>query len=290
MDDDWRGAAPQKVVGRPWVRTTGPTKMPRAVTNVENPPPMTLAGDETALFFGDEGRLFGCHHAAATASVACLLVPPFGHEAIRSHRAFRQLAGRLADAGRHVLRFDFTGCGDSFGDADALSLGTWIDDVRAARVEAAARSGADRVVSVGLGLGATLACLAADDEGAIVLWDPVVRGRVWLDGVRTIHEHTLGHFGASNGELLGYPLSSQLTGEIEALDLAAVDVAPARRVLVIDSAREPITDALAVRLRELGATVDVEHRPTPVLLGDDPFKPRVPGAILRTIAAWEGLA
>lgn len=266
--------------------------MPGAVIHsVERPFSMTPAGDETALFFGEGGRLYGCHHAATTPATACVLAPPFGHEAIRSHRAFRQLASRLAEAGHHVLRFDFSGCGDSFGDGEPLALETWIADMRSARAEATARSGASRVTSIGLGLGATLACLAAaDGDDAMVLWDPVVRGRAWLEGVRTIHDHTLGHFGSNDEELLGFPLSPQLARQIGAIDLATLGPAPARRVLVIDSAREPITDALAARLEELGASVDVEHRPTPVLLGDDPFKPRVPAAILQTIAAWEGLA
>ena len=88
---------------------------------------MTHPGDEIALFFGEGERLFGSHHAATAARAACLLVPPFGHEAIRSHRAFRQLSMILAGTERHVLRFDFSGCGDSFGDVQTMSA--WLRDV-----------------------------------------------------------------------------------------------------------------------------------------------------------------
>lgn len=254
-------------------------------------PAMTSVVNEKTVYFGDGGRLFGCHHDVSGATTACLLVPPFGHEAVRSHRAFRQLASRLAGEGRHVLRFDFTGCGDSLGDPNAASLATWSEDIRTAREEAAHASGADRVVVIGLGLGATLALISPGEAAAaMVAWDPVVRGGAWLDGVRTIHDHTLGHLDTGDDELLGFPLPGPLASAIRDLDLADLDATAAERLLVIDSAREPITDPLTQRMRELGAVVDVEHRPTPVLLGDDPFKPRVPGAILQAIAKWEGLS
>ena len=71
-----------------------------------------------------------------------VLCPPQGHEAIQFHRALRQLAVLLSDAGFPVLRFDQAGCGDSAGGDDAWQLARWRDDVRLAHQELKTPEGA----------------------------------------------------------------------------------------------------------------------------------------------------
>ena len=140
----------------------------------------------TAFFFGETGRqLFGYYHAApAGATAAAVLCPSWGPEYQYAHRALRVLGRRLAERGTHVLRFDYAGTGDSWGDASALTPEQWIDDAALATAELRAMSGATRIDMVGLRYGAHVAARVAagrTDLRRIVLWDPVFDGDRWLD-------------------------------------------------------------------------------------------------------------
>src|SRR5690242_21844126 len=74
----------------------------------------------TAFHFGSrERRLFGYYEpapASARKVQAALLCHPMGNEQVFAYRSMRQLAARLVRAGFHVLRFDYFGTGDSYGD------------------------------------------------------------------------------------------------------------------------------------------------------------------------------
>jgi alpha/beta superfamily hydrolase len=81
----------------------------------------------TPLLFGSaDAPLYGVHHApqAAPQRTGIVLCYPFGQEYMRAHRACRQLAMLLAKKGYHVLRFDYSGTGNSSGDVDSASLPT----------------------------------------------------------------------------------------------------------------------------------------------------------------------
>lgn len=82
---------------------------------------------------------------------------PWGWEALRAHRTLRLLADRLAETGLDVLRFDYSGTGDSMGDHDDVTLARWIDDAGEALDELVSLSGARRVSVVGLRIGALVA-------------------------------------------------------------------------------------------------------------------------------------
>ena len=69
-------------------------------------------------YFGASQQLLGAFHVAQRLqprSTAVLLCNPFGEEASRSHRTFRVLATQLERTGFSVLRFDYSGTGDSLG-------------------------------------------------------------------------------------------------------------------------------------------------------------------------------
>ena len=76
----------------------------------------TLKTTET-FFFGNPGSpLYGSYEspsASVRRDCGIVLCYPLMAEYLRSHRAFRQLAVRLAEAGFPVLRFDYFGSGDS---------------------------------------------------------------------------------------------------------------------------------------------------------------------------------
>lgn len=226
-----------------------------------------------AFFFGNgPRRRFAVHHDAAreTADHAVLICAPILQEYMRTHWALRKLATELARAGLPVLRFDYTGTGDSAGDLSDASVQTWVDDVGDAATELRDASGASRVSVVGLRFGATLATLAAAQSLKVrdlVLWDPVVNGADYLATLRRMHRRMLvdpnrfpqsvldrvgrgqkRHFPSSDDELLGFAVPPPLMKEIEAIDLATSPPRRARRALVLttheDSALPGFSDAL----------------------------------------------
>lgn len=170
-------------------------------------------------------------------SVAVLLCNPFGEEASRAHRSFRVLATRLQDAGYSTLRFDYSGTGDSSGDAADTRLDTWVDDLAAAAAHLREASGVPRVALLGLRLGASLAALACArgvvQARHLLLWDPVVDGAHYLRELDAAHaaylrgelgdgwnDRRARHADGSPTEALGTPIGADLAGALRALDLA----------------------------------------------------------------------
>jgi uncharacterized protein len=154
--------------------------------------------DVSPLRFGSPQReLFGMLHQPerAAGSTGVLVCNPFGQEAVRSHRLFRVMAERLVRSGRWVMRFDYFGTGDSAGDEDDADLHGWQLDILRAHDELVQRSGCARVVWVGARLGGTLALLASAqaeaEPAAVVAWDPILNGAVYLDALARDHETAL---------------------------------------------------------------------------------------------------
>jgi len=151
------------------------------------------------LFFGPPSRrLFGVFHEGSPGraqSLGVLLCNPFGQEAIRTHRLYRVLAGRLAQAGIHVLRFDYFGTGDSAGDDEAADLESWNDDILLAHRELQRLSSAHEFTWMGARLGAAAVIRATQqmpsNEPHLVLWDPVVDGAAYAQLLRTKHVEAL---------------------------------------------------------------------------------------------------
>jgi uncharacterized protein len=146
------------------------------------------------FYFGPpHRRLFGVLHAHEDASAprgGVLLIMPFGHEAIRTHRFHRMLAERLTRLGFDVLRFDHYGSGDSDGlDADVRLTG-WSTDIVTASQTLTAMTGRPVSCWAGsrLGASAAIGALAAPTAPSYVaLWDPIIDGAAYLDSLRTLH-------------------------------------------------------------------------------------------------------
>src|SRR5207245_10744638 len=158
-----------------------------------------LPGSITPFYFGRPDKaLLGCFHeprSGARRFCGVVVSPPVGHEYVNSHRALRQLAALLANAGFPVLRFDYYGCGDSSGEEDEASLSQWVEDTSMAVSEVRRRGNLGPVCLIGLRLGGTIAMMVAraqNDVAGLVLWDTVTNGREVIERLLWQHEIVIG--------------------------------------------------------------------------------------------------
>lgn len=177
------------------------------------------------LHFGESSApLFGVYHPASRAGgsqKAVVVCNAFGAEYMVSHYALRRVAQSLAAAGVDVLRFDYFGTGDSFGEPEEMSLARWQSDIVMAMDELRDLSGAEQASLFGVRLGAALACRAASVEPdrvtRIVAWDPVLSGDgylAWLDWA----EAALHPRGSVEPQALGHVLPDIVRRELRTLD------------------------------------------------------------------------
>jgi pimeloyl-ACP methyl ester carboxylesterase len=118
-----------------------------------------------------------------SSDTAIVLCAGLTGDKLSAHRSFRQLAEALAADGYPTLRFDYPGAGDSLDADDADPWPLWQQGIESAIDRLRGWTGADRVVLIGLRIGATLAALVAerrDDVAALVLLEPVPRGQTYV--------------------------------------------------------------------------------------------------------------
>jgi dienelactone hydrolase len=172
-------------------------------------------------------------------------------------RSFRNAAVALTRLGFAVLRFDYSGSGDSAGDGTDASLPRWSSDLDAAIAEVLRRSGATRVGLAGVRLGASIAWLVASarhDVEAVVAWDPIVDGKGWVDEQRALEDRWLADSSRARsgkrtaGTLLGFPFPALLEDSLRALrlDSAAPET---HQAFVIDSADKPERHSWRARIQ-----------------------------------------
>jgi pimeloyl-ACP methyl ester carboxylesterase len=182
------------------------------------------------FFFGNSNHpLYGVYHppsALPHKKEAILLCPPFGQEYMRSHRAYRQLALLLNKKGFPVLRFDYRGTGDSFGDLEDTAVNDWLEDIKVAAEELKHTAQVDKISIVGLRLGGLLASAASADLqiNRLILWDTVASGKDYQENLSqeiTKFPNSLGKFIDQNGTLHfnGFALSKNQLQDLSKLDL-----------------------------------------------------------------------
>jgi pimeloyl-ACP methyl ester carboxylesterase len=190
---------------------------------------------EIPTWFGPTDRpLFGWITVPESreVSAAVVLCRPIAEEGDKSYRTFRTLSQELAKAGCLALRFDYDGTGDSAGDLhDPERAAAWVASVGHAVAEVR-RTGASRVIVVGMRMGATIAYVAAArgdlalDE--LVLWDPCVSGRGYLREQQVLQAAWLAQGHASFGGGIETPSYRFTASAVEEVRTLAIDgrVAP----------------------------------------------------------------
>lgn len=226
-----------------------------------------------------------------------------GHEYIRTHRAFQQLAVRLAKVGFHVLRFDYYGCGDSAGDSDEGDINQWMDDISTAIDEIKDSGGLAKVSLVGLRLGATLSALVGTQRSnleSIVLWEPIVNGRGYIQELMVLHQDWLRHTlpkpkqvdknKGNNGniEILGFPLTNIMRNGLEKINLLTIKQCPANHILIIEDDEKDDVIRLRDHLKNIDVHLDYQYIPGPKVWiregGMDGAL--VPSQLVQSIVSW----
>jgi len=215
------------------------------------------------------GRL---HETRGPTLGAVVICSPWGYEENCAFGALQLLARTLAENGYETLRFDYDGCGNSWGDfADDDRVASWAASAGEAIAYMAARS--SRVSVVGLRLGAALAVLASARHkiDRVLLWDPVVSGRRYLRILRTMS--MMGVAAAPDPTdpdglvTIGHSLSAATVKEIEGIDLNALPAARIAEALLISRPGGSDAQRLATSLDRVGvATAVEEHAGTDLLL------------------------
>lgn len=149
-------------------------------------------------FFFDNNRaqkLFGVLHSPehkvsdTINTMGWVLCHSFAEEKLWAHRVYVSLARCLASQGHTVLRFDYSGYGDSDGEFENSTVDDQLNDIYAAIDTLKDKvQNTDNIGLIGLRYGALLAAMIAESHKEIshlVLWDPVIdMGRYLQDALR----------------------------------------------------------------------------------------------------------
>jgi len=204
-------------------------------------------------FEGGGGSLYGVHHMPNPGSSirhGILIVPPLGQEYVRVHKTLQKLAADLAKIGFDVLRFDYTGTGDS-DDSGVWDLNTWHLDSQRALTHLKSLSGAEKVSLIGIRLGASLAMGLEASADQLILWDPIANGALYLSELQSLHDELCNsplyfpnqrRSSVSPTELAGHSLVGAMRDSLMAFDLRATMRVRASAITWLDA--EP-TDASA---------------------------------------------
>jgi pimeloyl-ACP methyl ester carboxylesterase len=208
------------------------------------------------LFFGSSSSsLYGVYHApdqSVFGSKAVVLCYPGGHEYMRIHRAYRQLASSLNRLGYHVLRFDYFGVGDSAGEHDEHTMERWNADLKHAVEELRSLSGAKQVDLIGLRLGSLVAAQEASTNKSVrrlVLWEPMLSGQVFVDEMLA-HMNRFGvsesNFFDDSGNLHfhGYNFSSSTLESIKNLQLDKFQWSNKPKVMTLSASDNSLTSPI----------------------------------------------
>lgn len=173
-----------------------------------------------------------------------ILCYPIGQEYIRCHKLYVNLAKKLAENGFHILRFDYSGTGDSSGEFSSFNIKEGIEDIGIAVKELREACGVDKIYLVGVRLGATLSLLYSQKANVdgLILWNPIFYGNKYLMELKNTYKDWLsGSFAneniVQNGNLIsfGFKYSSILIEQLKSLKITKKDFPLDLPILLIEN-------------------------------------------------------
>jgi pimeloyl-ACP methyl ester carboxylesterase len=140
-----------------------------------------MAGAERHFFRSGEHSIYASSRAGArTDAPLILFCNGFAQDHVFNWRAEVLGARTLAERGYPTFSYHPRAHGDSSGDFESLTFLDLVADARAAAAEGLRRTGASRVVWVGIRFGALVAAaalLGRRDTAALALWEPTSRAQ-----------------------------------------------------------------------------------------------------------------
>jgi len=224
------------------------------------------------FFFGAADRqLFGIYEPAREPSLGrgVVMCHPWGQEYLRCHQSLRFLARLLANAGVHVLRFDYFGTGDSTGELEEATIEQWIEDTQLAVSELQAMGNVSRVSLVGLRLGALVAAEASrrlQTVERLVLWDPV-GGRRYLQELSVIAT-SKDRRGEPPFVVEGFPMTADMARGIATLDPTRLGPELPATYVALSAAARPQPSAALAALVAAGVPHETAPYEGPVIWND----------------------
>lgn len=236
-----------------------------------------------------------------------LLCRPLGQEGVRTAAIYRVVADRLAREGGETLRFDYHGTGDSPGDEGQQSLSPWVEDVLSAH-ELLTQGASAPVHWFGMGLGANIALRAAlrakTPPAQLVLWEPVLNGKVYAQALKDGHRSELvrmfrvpwerllagGKVAEPQlpGNLLGFEFGPQLSDDLQ--QMGDLNLLPALRrgirvICAVHAEQRPAFDALGAQAQLQLHTVESRTDwMSSQAMGTAIAPPEIPRTLLSTLA------
>jgi pimeloyl-ACP methyl ester carboxylesterase len=205
-----------------------------------------------AFFFGSGNhQVFAVYHPPVQdgGEVLTVICPPLFADYMRTQLALRELAVSLAARGQHVLRLDYRGTGDSFGELGDVGISDWVEDVAATVKEGRDLTGSSVVRLLGVRAGALIACKSAEASGDVqrfVLWDPVPDGTSYLRTLRRVQEMMIqqnyylsrAERGQVWQEYSGYVIPDHMLEEFGSLDASIYSRIPGDKLHVVCTSSE----------------------------------------------------
>lgn len=244
----------------------------------------------TPIWFGPEERtVCGWLHVPEgnSARAGVLLCPPLAGERISAYDCFRLVAESLATRGIAALRFDYPGTGDSYGPGEGeLGVPDWVASIGDAAATLR-RLGVERVVVVGMRIGATLAAAAGSvlgDIAAVAWWDPCESGRAFLRQQRSLNLVIFGAAESGGADTPGFFFPDAVADPIRALRLELpVSPVPVPTLLLVRE--EAAGPELAAAFADAGATV-VSVRGQPEFLDISSLEAEIPHSTIVQLVDW----
>jgi pimeloyl-ACP methyl ester carboxylesterase len=133
-----------------------------------------------------KGCFFVEHQPTHPQTTAIVILPPLGYEDTSAYRPLKLLAEALAEQNYLVVRLDWPGLGDSFGDALDADITERRQESIKQLIASLKNRGFKKVAGIGVRAGGILALQAAvfDD---LVLWGVPLSGKAYLREEKAFH-------------------------------------------------------------------------------------------------------